>query len=314
MVIVRDIDIFSLCEHHMVPFAGKVSTQSQPASDKVMAADALHVTALQVSIGYIPNKFVLGLSKLARIAETFSRRLQVQERLTKQIATAIDEAIRPMGVAVVIEATQAGVPSRALNLQEHTAHVTVLFTLAQSPMHDHEGRPEAWCGDHHEFDAGGVPEERQNSSRIHESHPVSISSRTRRTASPSKMLTVEPCLRIQQLSTVGPELESLSLSPCFFPRRFFVVLSRRLSEHSAPFNRSCSLLYIPSPFFSSPPDPHTTSPSPRFPTPRFLLPFFLRTSQPSPRRVSFDQTRRREEFHRVFASLPLQYPAFRPFS
>lgn len=105
MVIVKDIEIYSMCEHHMLPFLGKAH------------------------IAYIPNGWIVGLSKIPRVVDAFSRRLQVQERLTDQIIECIQETMNPLGVAVVIEAKHLCMQMRGIQKQ-NSVTTTSAFTGA----------------------------------------------------------------------------------------------------------------------------------------------------------------------------------------
>jgi GTP cyclohydrolase I len=103
MVIVRDIEVYSLCEHHMLPFFGKAH------------------------VAYIPNGHIVGLSKIPRVVDAFARRLQVQERLTVDVRNCIEETLRPLGVAVVIEAQHMCMVMRGIQKQ-HSIATTSAFT------------------------------------------------------------------------------------------------------------------------------------------------------------------------------------------
>ena len=103
MVIVKDIDFFSLCEHHLIPFFGRCH------------------------VAYMPNRKIVGLSKIPRLVEMFSRRLQVQERLTTQIANTLNEALQPRGVAVVVEAIHLCMLMRGVEKQNSKAITSAML-------------------------------------------------------------------------------------------------------------------------------------------------------------------------------------------
>jgi GTP cyclohydrolase I len=110
MVIVKDIEFYSMCEHHMLPFFGKAH------------------------IAYVPSGKVIGLSKIPRLVDVFARRLQVQERLTRQIADAVSEAIHPQGVAVILEAQHLCMMMRGVEKQQSETVTSAMLGVFKSQL------------------------------------------------------------------------------------------------------------------------------------------------------------------------------------
>lgn len=110
MILVRDIEVYSLCEHHLLPFVGKAH------------------------VAYIPNGKIIGLSKIARLVDIYARRLQVQERLTRQIADVLNDTLKPMGVAVVVEAAHMCMQMRGVQKQNSTMVTSAMLGVFKNSL------------------------------------------------------------------------------------------------------------------------------------------------------------------------------------
>jgi len=210
MIIVRDIEFYSLCEHHMVPFHGKVH------------------------IAYIPKGKVLGLSKVARLVEMFSRRLQLQERLTKQISNSIEEIIDPAGVAVVIEATHMCMTMRGV---EKTLASTVTSCVLGDFKHDLKTRTEF-------FNLLNTNGFRSNQGIYNTYHPRNSNSNENSSSCNCKTQHVNDVSERTEISSLDTQATiKISKEDIKFSSGHFTIFSETEREtlHGHNFNISCEV-------------------------------------------------------------------------